>query len=155
MGIVEPTSPEDIKLVRELFQEYAAQLGVSLCFQGFSEELAGLPGAYARPQGRLLLAYIADQPSGCVALRPISETVCEMKRLYVRPAFRRAGLGRQLAVRIIEEARVSGYATMRLDTLKSLGPALRLYSGLGFQPIPAYYDTPLGETVFLELQLGR
>jgi GNAT superfamily N-acetyltransferase len=153
MQIVPAQDPAQMQTARELFQEYADQLGVSLCFQGFARELADLPGAYAPPRGRLLLALADAQPVGCVALRPISDSTCEMKRLFVRPAYRGTGLGRRLALRVIEEARLVGYQSMRLDTLQVLVPALKLYESLGFRPIPPYYETPLGETVFLELKL--
>ena len=153
MNICQASTPEQIAAVRKLFEEYAAWLGVDLGFQGFANELANLPGSYAPPRGRLLLATDAGGPAGCVALRPMGETVCEMKRLFVRPACRGQGLGRALAQRVISEAQSIGYATMRLDTLPFMHGAIRLYESLGFVRCPGYYETPLRETVFLELQL--
>ncbi len=153
MHILQATTPEQITAIRDLFKEYAEELGVDLCFQGFSAELVGLPGAYAMPRGRLLLAEETGQAAGCVALRPVDETVCEMKRLFVRRAYQGSGFGRALAERVISEARAIGYSSMVLDTLPNLQAALRLYDSLGFQPCPAYYRTPLPGTVFLKLQL--
>jgi ribosomal protein S18 acetylase RimI-like enzyme len=143
--------PADIAAARELFQEYAAALAIDLCFQGFAEELAQLPGSYAPPRGRLLLAWANDVAAGCVALRPITDSVCEMKRLYVRPAFRGQGLGKQLAEQVITEAKQIGYSTMRLDTLPQMTAATRLYESLGFARCDTYYNTPLQDTIFMEL----
>jgi len=153
MQICQASTSEEIGAIRDLFQEYATWLRIDLCFQGFTEELATLPGLYAPPRGRLLLATGPDGPAGCVALRPLGDTVCEMKRLFVRPACQGHGLGRALAMRVISEAQRSGYATMRLDTLPAMDGAIRLYESLGFLRRAAYYDTPLAETVFMELKL--
>ena len=141
--------------VRRLFEEYAASLDTDLCFQGFAEELAGLPGDYAPPEGRLLLALQNGQTAGCIALRPLEPGVCEMKRLYVRPAFRDHGVGKVLVDRVIQEARNAGYQRMRLDTLPSMRSAQALYRRLGFQEIAPYYDNPVAGAVFLELPLDR
>ncbi len=151
--IVEALDTAHVDLARGLFEEYAAALGVDLCFQGFAEELASLPGAYAHPAGRLLLALEGADAAGCVALRPFEPRVCEMKRLFIRPRFRGAGLGRRLVERIVEEARAAGYARMRLDTLPSMRSARALYQALGFTPIPAYRPNPIAGAVFLELDL--
>lgn len=153
MQICQATTPDNIEAIRTLFQEYADWLRIDLCFQGFAEELAGLPGLYAPPRGRLFLASAEAEPVGCVALRPLDGMVCEMKRLFVRPAYQGRALGRTLAERAITEARTIGYSKMRLDTLPFMLPAIRLYEGLGFRRRPAYYDTPLPETVFMELEL--
>jgi putative acetyltransferase len=151
--ICQAITAEEITIIRGLFQEYAAWLKVDLCFQRFSEELASLPGAYAMPRGRLLLATAVDGPAGCVALRPIDEDSCEMKRLFVRPAYRGQGLGGMMAERIVSEARAIGYTSMMLDTLPFMRDAIHLYRSLGFVERPAYYETPLAETVFMELRM--
>jgi putative acetyltransferase len=153
MRICPVSTQEQIEAVRVLFQEYAAWLGVDLCFQGFSEELAALPGAYAPPRGRLFLATAGNQAAGCAALRPISRTLCEMKRLYVRPAFQRRGLGRKLSQSVIDAAVEIGYSAIVLDTLRRMTPAIQLYQTLGFVERPPYYETPLPDTLFLELRL--
>ncbi len=151
--IVEAEGAEGLALVRRLFLEYAASLEVDLGFQNFPEELAGLPGAYARPAGGLLLGFDGEEPAGCVAFRPLEPGVSEMKRLYVRPSARGAGWGRRLAERVVGEARAAGYDRMRLDTLPSMRAALGLYLGMGFREIPAYRHNPVGGTRFLELDL--
>jgi ribosomal protein S18 acetylase RimI-like enzyme len=175
MRIVEADArPETLAVVRELFTEYAHQLGHDLCFQDFDQELATLPGQYAPPQGAILLAArgaLADagacdpfEPdrvsdplaAGCVALRPIgdpAERCAEMKRLWVRAPWRRTGLGRRLAEAIVERARQLGYARVRLDTLASMTPAIALYRSLGFREIPPYYPNPLPDVLYFELTL--
>jgi ribosomal protein S18 acetylase RimI-like enzyme len=147
--------PADVAFARSLFEEYQASLGFSLCFQNFDAELAGLPGAYAPPEGRLILAFAGEEPAGCVAFRKIGEGICEMKRLWVRPAFRGAGLGRRLAEDVLREARGSGYTRVRLDTLPSMAAAQALYVSLGFSDIPPYNDHPIEGTRFMEAILPR
>ncbi len=153
--ILAATTPAQIAAIRALFQEYVAWLGIDLGFQHFAEELAALPGCYAPPRGRLLLALDGDTPLGCVALRPLGNGVCEMKRLFVRTQHQGRGTGRALAERVIAEARAAGYAGMVLDTLPHMTGAIRLYESLGFTRRCAYYDTPLAETVFFELSLAK
>jgi ribosomal protein S18 acetylase RimI-like enzyme len=144
----------DIEAARELFLEYAQSLGFSLCFQGFDQELAGLPGDYAPPAGRLLVARRADQLAGCVALHALEQGRSEMKRLYLRPAFRGQGLGRQLAERVIAEARAIGYTHMRLDTVApTMADAVALYRRLGFLEIVPYRKNPIAGALYMELTL--
>lgn len=139
---------------RELFQEYAQSLGVNLCFQNFEQELAGLPGHYAPPDGRLLLAGYDGQLAGCVALHKWEDGVCEMKRLYLRPSFRGKGLGRVIAEKIIVEARSIGYQRMRLDTIEPLmKDAVEMYRKLGFREIAPYRPNPIAGAMYMELQL--
>lgn len=145
--------PQDLAQVRGLFHAYAGSLGISLEFQAFETELAALPGDYAPPRGRLLLAWGKGQAIGCVALRPLEDGICEMKRLYISPAGRGGGLGHLLAARICQEARAAGYGRMRLDTLASMIAARRVYARLGFRPIPPYCYNPFPDAVFLELDL--
>jgi GNAT superfamily N-acetyltransferase len=134
--------------------EYQGGLGVSLCFQGFDQELASLPGDYAEPRGRLYLALAAGKPVGCAALRPLSDRVAEMKRLYVRQAMRGSGLGRALAMRIIEDARALGYEAVKLDTLPRMKAAQRLYEDLGFRDTAPYNDNPVTGVRFMALALA-
>jgi len=145
--------PHHLDIVRGLFRDYVSALGVSLDFQDFDAELAGLPGDYAPPRGRLLLAWQSQEPIGCVALRPLGQGICEMKRLYLKPSARQTGLGIQLAQRICAEARAAGYERMRLDTLSTMTAALRLYRSLGFRAIAPYYYNPIPGAVYLELDL--
>jgi ribosomal protein S18 acetylase RimI-like enzyme len=152
--LVPARTKEDLSRARALFEEYATSLHFDLDFQNFREELAGLPGGYAPPEGRLLLAWDQDQAAGCVALKKIDREICEMKRLYVRPSFRRLGVGRILALAIIREARKIGYCRMRLDTVPSMKDAQALYDSLGFQKIPPYCHNPVPGAVFLELNLA-
>jgi len=143
-------------LLREtslLFREYERFLGVDLCFQDFEAELAGLPGKYAPPGGALLLAVEGHRTAGCVAVRALAENVCEMKRLFVRPAYRGSGLGRKLAEAVMREAGRLGYGIMRLDTLETLTAAMGLYESLGFRRTSAYYPNPLQQVVYLEKPL--
>lgn len=151
--IVPAASPAQIAAARRLFKEYEASLGIELSFQGFTREVAELPGAYAPPAGRLFLAMDGPEHVGCVALRPLGDSTCEMKRLYVRPPARGTRLGRRLAETVIREARAIGYARMRLDTLPSMKDAFALYQRLGFREIPPYYENPIAGTHFMELAL--
>jgi putative acetyltransferase len=156
MNLIQASSAEEISRARELFEEYAASLGFSLCFQNFDREVAELPGKYVPPSGRLLLAVADDHTAGCVALRKIGDGVCEMKRLYVRPAFRGTGLGRTLAESVIQAARAIGYERMRLDTLPGkMDRAIAMYRLLGFKEIEPYYENPVEGAVFMELKLTQ
>lgn len=148
---------DQMDLVRSIFREYAEQLGVDLCFQDFEGELAALPGPYAAPQGLVLLAFVDGALAGCGAVRPLPEAddanACEMKRLYVKRAFRRFGLGRALAERLITHATQAGYSTMLLDTLDDMESARGLYASLGFEEIPPYYFNPIPGAHYLKLDL--
>jgi ribosomal protein S18 acetylase RimI-like enzyme len=152
--------PEQLEVVRTIFREYAESLGIDLGFQQFDDELASLPGKFAAPRGRVLLAsHDADEDPGsivgCVAMRPIDDTTCEMKRLYVRPLGRGLQVGRRLATRICAMATEVGYHRMRLDTLPTMHAALGLYASLGFEPIDAYVFNPIPGAIFLECDLTR
>ncbi|HVE48004.1 MAG TPA: GNAT family N-acetyltransferase [Casimicrobiaceae bacterium] len=151
----------EVALARALFEEYAAWLNEDLCFQGFAEELATLPGSYTPPRGRLLLASAGEDVIGCIALRPLSDAthdddstlVGEVKRLYVKPSARGRGIARDLATRLIDDARAIGYRTLKLDTLERMHAALTLYESLGFTRCTPYYHNPLGSPVYLSLDL--
>jgi GNAT superfamily N-acetyltransferase len=147
--MIRPATISDLDEIRALLREYAAWLEVDLCFQNFEQELAGLPGEYAPPRGRLLIA----EGAGCIALRTIDDETCEMKRLYVRPEHRGLGLGRSLVLAIIEEARGIGYRRIRLDTMPKMAGAQSLYGSLGFRDIAAYRYNPEPGARFLELEL--
>ena len=140
----------DFAQARALFEEYAAGLGIDLCFQGFSQELDTLSRMYGPPRGVLLLAEMEDSLAGCVAVRPIDAAICELKRLYVRSACRGTGLGRRLTETALQAARDLGYKRIRLDTLPQMQAAQRLYEDLGFQDIPAYYGEPIAGQRFME-----
>ncbi len=153
--IVPAHTRDRIEEARQLFKEYAAWLEIDLCFQNFDVELAGLPGDYAPPRGRLLLAVDGDQIAGCIALRKMADGICEMKRLFVRAAFRGKGLGRELAGNIIRNATKIGYERMRLDTLPGrMDKAIALYRELGFKEIAPYYNNPVPDAMFMELVLS-
>jgi putative acetyltransferase len=150
--IVPAGSPDQIEQVRRLFRAYAEGTGHCECFQGFEQEIAGLPGEYAPPTGQLLFAAVEAAPAGCVALRPLDDGICEMKRLYVTPKFRGQSLGRRLAEAIISEGRGLGYRAIRLDTLPSMVAARALYQSLGFRPVPRYNDNSSEGVIYLELR---
>ncbi len=149
--------PDDVSTVRGLFQDYQANIGIDLGFQGFEAELAELPGVYAAPAGSLVLAFVDGEPAGCCAMRPLYNTdhlnACEMKRLFVRPAFRGFGLGRQLVDRVLSEAHLAGYTTMLLDTLSDMETARALYQEAGFVEVPPYYHNPIAGAHYLKVEL--
>ena len=152
-----PETIEQINATRDLFAEYATQLGVDLEFQNFDAELAGLPGEYCEPRGALRLASVNGQLAGCCAMRPLDAldypNACEMKRLYVRKAFRRFGIGRQLAQAILDAAQIAGYHHLVLDTLNDMESARALYEDLGFESIPPYYHNPIAGAHYLKVDL--
>ena len=152
-AIHQASTPADVALARELFREYADWLKVDLCFQDFERELAELPGDYAPPDGRLLLAWHHERPVGCIALRRIDATTGEVKRLYVRPEARGRRTGRQLVEQVIAAARAIGYRRLVLDTLPQMVEAQSLYRSFGFSEIPAYYANPLPAVLYLALDL--
>ena len=151
--LTQATTPEDLALARKLFVEYQRAIGVDLCFQGFQAEVAGLPGDYAPPRGRLLLAWVDGRLAGCGALRPLGGDAAELKRMWVRPSFRGLGLGRAVAEALLVEARAQGYAQVRLDTLPSMTEAQALYRSLGFREVPPYNDNPHPGAIHMELRL--
>lgn len=152
-----PRSPEELDAIRTIFREYADDLGVDLCFQQFDEELERLPGDYATPRGALLMAVVDGELAGCCALRPLDTAdypdAAEMKRLFVRPAFRGMGLGRQLAEATLDAARQGGYGCVLLDTLSDMEAARTLYEDLGFEDIPPYYHNPVPGAHYLKVDL--
>jgi putative acetyltransferase len=154
LAVIQAETPTQIAQARELFLEYAQSLGFSLCFQNFDKELAELPGDYAPPDGRLLLAQYEGKVAGCVALHRLGDNVCEMKRLYLRPEFRGKRLGRALAEFVIAEARSMVYHRMRLDTVEpSMGDAVAMYRKMGFREIPPYRPNPMAGAIYMELEL--
>ena len=157
-AVLPPYSRAMLQETRRLFLEYARSLKLDLEFQGFGRELRELPGEYAPPRGLLILARPGESDGseavGCIALRPLGAEICEMKRLYVRPAWRGSGLGRTLSLRLMDEALRLGYRRMRLDTLASMEAATGLYRSLGFREIPPYYHNPLPDPLFFERELG-
>ena len=158
ISLVTPNDGELIDLARGIFREYADSLGIDLAFQDFDAELAGLPGPYAPPDGHLMLAFVDGELAGCGAFRGLSDVdypnACERKRLYVRPAFRRFGLGRLLAQALLDEARRAGYSATLLDTLDDMEAARSLYASLGFEEIPPYYFSPIAGSHYLKADLN-
>jgi len=157
LRLITPDTTEWLDEARHIFREYASSLNVDLCFQGFEAELAALPGEYAAPAGQLLLALVDDEVAGCGAFRPLRDVdfanACEIKRLYVRPAFRRFGLGRLVAQRLLDDARRAGYSAMLLDTLDDMESARELYATLGFTDVPPYYYNPIPGAHYLKAAL--
>jgi ribosomal protein S18 acetylase RimI-like enzyme len=153
--IIHAVGDEQVAAVRELMREYADSLGVDLSYQNFEQELQSLPGEYAPPGGALLLALAGEKAIGCIAMRALELGFCEMKRLYVRPAWRSTGLGRQLIESAIVESRKAGHRFMRLDTLPSMTAAHKLYESLGFKAVAPYYPSPIAGTSFLQLDLAE
>jgi ribosomal protein S18 acetylase RimI-like enzyme len=155
MKIIQVETPETVAVAQAIFREYEAWLGLDLCFQGFEDELAALPGKYAPPDGRLFLAYLNDDLAGCIALRKLEDNICEMKRLFVKEDFRGKHIGQMLIERLIEDARSQGYEKMRLDTYPpKMHKAVGLYESYGFCRIPPYYNNPQKHTLFMELPLN-
>ncbi len=156
-SLTTPASPEELQATAQIFREYAESLGIDLAFQQFEQELSTLPGDYAAPRGSLLLAWVDGELAGCCALRPLDNVdmanASEMKRLYVRPAFRRFGLGRLLAEAILDAARRQGYACVLLDTLDDMEAARSLYEDLGFEEVPPYYHSPIAGAHYLKVTL--
>jgi putative acetyltransferase len=152
-----PDTPDLLDATRKVFVEYAQELGIDLCFQNFDAELADLPGEYVAPGGALLLAYVDGELAGCGAFRPLRDVdyanACEMKRVYVRPVFRRFGLGRLLVQQLIDLAVQSGYSVMLLDTLDEMALARGLYENLGFVEVPPYYFNPIPGAHYLKVDL--
>lgn len=153
--LIAATTPARLEMARELFREYAAEIQVDLCFQEFESELRDLPGRYAGPLGCLLLARSGTDWIGSVAVRAFDPETAEMKRLYVRPAWRGTGVGRRLATAAVDHARAAGFRRMRLDTLDTMHAAGALYRRMGFRESPAYYTNPLPNPVYMELDLRR
>jgi ribosomal protein S18 acetylase RimI-like enzyme len=153
--VVQASTPAQLDLARALLREYQQAIGVDLCFQGFERELATLPGVYAPPEGRLLLAYDGEALAGCGALRPLEPGVAELKRMWTRPAHRGRGVARAVAEALLAAARQGGRRTVRLDTLEWMTPARALYASLGFRERGPYYDNPLPGVVYMELELER
>ena len=153
--ITEARWPDDRANVESLFREYVSSLAEDISFQNVDDELSRLPGKYARPGGVVLIAWDGGQAAGAVAYRMVEPGVAEMKRLYVRPAFRGRGLGRELANELIEDARARGYRTMLLDTLAAMREARALYRDLGFAPVAPYYDNPLPGVMYMALELSE
>lgn len=153
--IVHAINAPQIVQARALLIEYEASVDFKECFVNFEREVEQLPGEYASPRGRLLLAVCDAEVAGCVALKPVDDRICEMKRLFARPQFRRRGIGRSLTETVIDEARRIGYARLRLDSLASMKEALALYRSLGFKQTTPYLDSPHDDEVFMELELGR
>jgi ribosomal protein S18 acetylase RimI-like enzyme len=151
--IVHAEAGQALREARDLILEYGSSLGFNLDFQCFDNEIEALPGEYAPPSGCLLIARVAGSTAGCVAVRKLDGEVCEMKRMYVRPAFRGQGVGRALALEALKDARGRGYRIMRLDTLTCMGPARRLYESLGFREIDAYRFNPLPGATYMECGL--
>jgi putative acetyltransferase len=155
MGVpefVHVTLAPDVEEIRSLLVEYGQSLNFNLCFQSFDEELRSLPGPYGPPRGRLVLARIDGFAVGCIAMKPLDAKICEMKRLYVRPQFRGRHLGKALASRLIDDARATGYRSMRLDTIRgAMDPAIALYRAIGFREIPPYYPNPIPDALYFEL----
>ena len=153
-----PSTPAELDAVRDIVREYASTLGVDLCFQGFDAELAQLPGDYAEPRGALLVAVVEGAVAGCCALRPLDTAdypnASEMKRLFVRKAFRGFGLGRELAEAMLDRARQAGYACVLLDTLDDMESARALYTDLGFEEIPPYYHNPIAGAHYLKVDIS-
>ena len=156
-SLTTPASPEELQATAQIFREYAESLGIDLAFQQFEQELSTLPGDYAAPRGSLLLAWVDHELAGCCALRPLDNVdianASEMKRLYVRPAFRRFGLGRLLAEAVLDAARRQGYACVLLDTLDDMEAARSLYEDLGFEEVPPYYHSPMAGAHYLKVEL--
>ncbi len=158
ISLCTPNGAAELQATREIMREYAASLKVDLCFQDFDAELASLPGPYAEPDGALLLALVGNEVAGCVAVRQLHDVdhanACEMKRLYVRPAYRRLGLGRRLAQAVIDLATQAGHSAMLLDTLDEMESARELYASLGFEEVPPYYFNPIPGAHYLKVDLG-
>ena len=157
ISLVTPDDDRLLDIARGIFREYADSLGIDLEFQNFAAELAGMPGPYAPPEGHLMLAYVDGELAGCGAFRGLADVdyanACEMKRLYVRPAFRRFGLGRLMAQALLDEARRAGYSVTLLDTLDDMEAARNLYTSLGFEEIPPYYFSPIAGSHYLKAEL--